>query len=437
MVAKPTFRDCDVLVVGGGVAGLAAAGRLSRAGRHVALLEARDRLGGRVDTRHEPDWPIPLERGAEFIHGRPPETWRLIDSAGLKVIEGSQLHWQQWAGGPIEKSDAWERIENVLGRMDRAGGQDSSFEEFLDSYARDLPEQDRALATMFVEGFNAADRRRVSTAWLRATDAAGEAIDIESTFRFAEGYDQLVDVLIDQVDWDRADLHVRTAVEQIRWRRGHVEARLKAADGARRLIRAPRALITLPLGVLKATAGEPGSVEFDPPLAAKQAALAGLEMGAVVKILIRFHEPFWDERWPELGFLHLPDEPIPTWWTQSPLRVPVLTGWVGGPAAVEMSRLGDEAIFGRALGVLQRSFQSSSVAAMVADWRVCNWQQDPLSRGAYSYVTAGHLRAPAELAAPLEETLFFAGEATHPDLSGTVSGAIATGYRAAAEIQSG
>jgi phytoene dehydrogenase-like protein len=99
--------DADVLVLGAGVAGLAAARVLVDAGRRVRVLEARDRIGGRVHTRHLPDTPFPIELGAEFIHGTPPELMALADAAGLAVVESTEEHVARDRDGRVRGRDAF------------------------------------------------------------------------------------------------------------------------------------------------------------------------------------------------------------------------------------------------------------------------------------------------------------------------------------------
>src|SRR5689334_18064689 len=98
----------DVLVLGAGVAGLAAAQELSQAGLRVIVIEARDRLGGRIFTRHVAGHPLPIELGAEFIHGRPPESFALVEQAGLLVYEISGERWLAQDGQLTSRDALWK-----------------------------------------------------------------------------------------------------------------------------------------------------------------------------------------------------------------------------------------------------------------------------------------------------------------------------------------
>src|SRR5215468_6604393 len=98
--------SADVIVIGAGVAGLSAARALSDGGLSVTILEARDRIGGRIFTRHIPSFPTPIELGAEFIHGQPCEIWDVVEAAGLTAVEVTDSHWQS-IGGALKESDFW------------------------------------------------------------------------------------------------------------------------------------------------------------------------------------------------------------------------------------------------------------------------------------------------------------------------------------------
>jgi monoamine oxidase len=170
----------------------------------------------------------------------------------------------------------------------------------------------------------------------------------------------------------------------------------------------------------------------------------------VTKIVLRFRERFWEQsvfpiqptgaRLPPPGFLHSRDEYFPTWWTSIPVRAPILTGWAGGPAAERLALRGEEFVVGRALDSLSRLFglKRERLVELLAAWHTRDWQVDPYARGAYSYIPVGGLDAPRLLAEPVEDTLFFAGEATDVGgQNGTVHGAMASGGRAAGEIIQG
>src|SRR5690349_11035510 len=115
----PRSDHADVLIIGAGVAGLAAARRLSAAGRSVILLEARDRIGGRIDTHRAAGWPIPIEMGAEFVHGRPPETWDILHAAGGVACDVPDTHWHFDRGKLRPLTDFWDRLDTVLHAIKR------------------------------------------------------------------------------------------------------------------------------------------------------------------------------------------------------------------------------------------------------------------------------------------------------------------------------
>jgi monoamine oxidase len=424
----------SVIVLGGGAAGLAAAGSLAAAGHAVTLIEARDRLGGRIDTRRPPGWPVAIERGAEFIHGRPPETWDLLREAGLAACDVTSEHWIFSAGHLRRRPEIWDEADELLSRLGQQPGPDQSFADFLTDALDDISPLGRRMATMYVEGFNAADAARISVESLVAEEAAGQAIEGDRLFRVVDGYGGIVAYLEQKLRSAGGTLHLGTVATEVSWRSGTVSVQTTNAAGLSRPFTADVALIALPLGVLQATGGA-GSVRFQPELTAKRTAYEKLVMGTVVKVVLRFREPFWQAADEDLGFFHDPAGWFPTWWTALPRRASMLTAWAGGPAAERLATSDQGQIVGRALEDLDRMFAGHRpVERLLEAAEVCDWQRDPFTRGAYSYIAAGGMDGPALLAAPLEDTLFFAGEATHPGMSGTVAGALASGLRAAREI---
>lgn len=414
----------DVAVIGAGAAGLAAARALSGAGRRICLIEARAHAGGRISTLHLPDLPAPIELGAEFLHGQSPASFAIVDAAALPVCELPDDHWWSRDGSFSEIRDFWGQIDRVRERIGGLGS-DVSFEEFV-RRQRSIPPRLRQLATMFVEGYHAAHADRISALALRKAD--GEQSE-NRQFRLAVGYDALIAWLRAGLDPERVAVRFGTVAKRVQWSRGSVTIECSAGT----TVKAARAVITIPVGVWKAPRDQEGALVFDPPLREKERALEKLEAGHVVKIAFRFRERFWEER--DVNFVHTPDRFMPTWWTTSPIRSPILTGWSGGHAADSL--LAERpAMIDRALDAMSRAF---GISRRTIDRLLCgtwthDWQADPYSRGAYSYAAVGGSGAHDALAKPLSGTLYFAGEATSSDETGTVAGAIASGQRAARQI---
>ena len=443
-------KRVDVLVLGAGAAGLAAARDLSHAGLRVTVIEARPRVGGRILTLHDPRSPVPLELGAEFIHGEAAETLPLARAAGLAVLELPGSHEFAAAGRFKPLGNFWELVDRMnhdLSRRLAGGRKDFPVSEYLDS-AR-VPAARRGLLRDFVQGFYAAYPERLSAKSLAVETVArgaDEQDEIEGKqFRIANGGDALMKWLRDGLDPDRAEVRLSSVAESVQWKRGAVSVACRSGDRAPLpTVSARAALITLPIAVLKA-----GTVRFDPALPAKQRALAGLETGQVFKIVLRFREAFWEraefmkERREHSGsngsglnIVHAHGAELPTWWTSLPVRSPVLVGYVGAGAAEQLlaedppSRLERSLVaLSEVLAVPRRELEEQLDASASHDWRA-----DPFARGAYSYIGVGGNGAPRALARPVEGTLFFAGEATNGAEIGTVAGALSSGRRAAREI---
>jgi monoamine oxidase len=419
-----------VIVIGAGAAGLAAALELSRAGRKVLVLEARSRSGGRVFTVHDPAWPTPVELGAEFLHGESRATRDVAGAAGLAVEALTDRHLAADRGRLVALDRFWERFSRVKGRIRRLRA-DVPFGSFL-AGQKGLSSPDRKMAADFVEGYFAARLDRIS-AFALASDESGED---PRQGRMRDGYDGVVRALLAGLDPDRAAVRLNTVVTDVEWRPGRVRVRCRSGLGpSLPAVEAGRLVVTLPLGVLKAPPGLEGAVRFQPGLPGKAAALRRLEMGSARKLVLRFRTDFWT-RAGLLSFVHANGEAFPTWWTQAPAAVPCLTAWAGGPSAEALAGADPAALAARALAVLGRILRLSAarIVPELEAWTSHDWDTDPFSRGAYAYVGVGGEHAPSLLARPVANTLFFAGEATDAGEMGTVSGAIASGRRAAGQV---
>lgn len=401
----------DAVIIGAGAAGLAAAQELIRAGAKVCCLEARDRIGGRILTVHG-EAPVPVELAAEFVHGRPPEIFELAERAGIGLYETAG----RMVGLGEEEADGG----SVMEELSRTATEehDETFQSFLDHTSFSPAEKEQAAA--FVEGFNAARREVIGVAGIALDQQASDRIDGESSFRVREGYDALIRALAGGVD-----VRLSCPVEAIEWKPGAVKVFMRVEP-----IEARRALVTVPLGVLQS-----GAIRWNPEPKDSLAAAHALRFGDAFRVTFLFDRTFWDER-PEtagFGFLFSEEPLFPVWWTGRPAEPRLITGWSAGPKADPLIGQPRDAIVAQALATLSRIMKTQPPNPRGVWFH--DWNADPFSRGAYSYVPAGALPARRKLAEPVADTLYVAGEAT--DLlgyTGAVHGAIASGRRAAAQI---
>jgi monoamine oxidase len=448
----------DTVILGAGMAGLAAGRILADSGTQVALFEARNRVGGRVFTEHLATGSvgevIAVELGAEFVHGLPRQTWTLLREASLETYElsGTRL---RFADGRLQTSERHgEGSTNVLERMtqwraSQPPDTDATFAEYLRQAT--VGPDDRQSAVQYVESFNAADSNLIGVAALAKQQRAEDQIESDRLFRVREGYDGVPKFLAAKIEQAGGAIHLHTTVQRIVWQRGAVELYGMNGSGGAFSVRARRAIITLPLGVLHA-----GTVEFAPAPGDMLAHARRLVMGAVVRVTLVFSTRFWRHlSWSkngielaadveQLSFLFTRDELPATWWTAMPDTAPTITGWIGGPKVAEIARKikargTPDALLTECLNTLARAFDLSSeeLQRLLVSWHTHDWQSDQCARGAYSYAPAGALDASEKMTRVIEDTLYFAGE--HTDTSGhwgTVHGALASGMRAAAQLMS-
>ena len=430
----------DVIIIGAGAAGLAAARELARTRLSVLVLEARDRIGGRCWSRQEPELGVPIEYGAEFIHGRPAATFALLESFGIDALERTGTRWFVKLGQirPRNRSAMFGRI---CAAMEEAGvpRKDLSFADYLDSHLRErLSSEAIVFAQRMAEGYDVADLDRVSAQSIIA-EWTRESAGSDATFRPRGGYGAVLGSLAKALEPTGARLQLQSIVHEVKWRRGRVEV-AGTFLGRPFRERAERAIVTLPIGVLQLPRKSPDAVRFAPALTAKRAALAALVSGPALKVILRFRRAFWQRldraRYRNAGFFQAPDAAFPTFWTTFPAQASVLVAWAGGPRARRLSGAGSATIVRHALDSLRNMFGDAvDIGAELGGAYVHDWQTDPYARGAYSYVTVGGMGARKALAASLLDTLYFAGEAAdYEGETGTVAGALQSGRRAAREI---
>ncbi len=409
--------SAEVIIVGAGVAGLAAASELVKRGLDVVVLEARDRIGGRVCTRHDPAWGTPLELGPEFVHGLDPALWQLLRERGIRTIAMNRPRITVRGGKLVEADASWESATDILASP-------PAHDTSVTAHTETLAEESRRVALGYVEGFYAARADDVSAQWIAAQEEAGELIQQDHVEHVVNGYDTVVDVLAQPLP--EGSIKLGHAVSAVEWARD--EVRVTAAG---RVFEGRRVILTLPPPLI-------AKLPFTPALPVPiNEALGAVVMGPVLKIVMRFSEPVW-ESFPfadaakPFGIMFAPDERWPTFWTDpaDPLR---LTAWAAGSRVDgfdSRNALRDALTSLAALGGYARDDLERHLTASACH----DWQADPFAGGAYAYVKVGHAGAPTLLAQDIQKTIFFAGEATHPEHSGTVHGALESGQRAALAV---
>ncbi|HEY2001751.1 MAG TPA: NAD(P)/FAD-dependent oxidoreductase [Acidobacteriaceae bacterium] len=433
-------RKTDVLIVGAGIAGLAAAAELAESGRRVIVLEARDRIGGRILTLHPDEGRPPIELGAEFVHGHPPELLRLLQDADapLQNIDGTDACFRDGTLSACPENKAFELLDELAEFAHLQG--DMPFDDFLAERRPDAETAEQARS--FVEGFNAADARNIGIIALARQQQAEEEIDGDQSARSIRGYDLLPQHLARRVEQAGGSILLRSPVVSLDWRLGSVTVQTASTDpasGPPASFSASKVILTLPLGVLKAR-----SVVFRPEPSRILWAADRMEPGSARRLVLLFRTSFWktntppnmqEMRFPDMRFLFAPAMTPPTYWTQHPSDTPMLVAWVGGPKA-DAEGTPDQFV-ALALRGLERIFSLAphSLDAELRNWYMHDWQSDPYTLGTYSYVPIGAFDCSEKMTLPLNKTLFFAGE--HTDITGhwgTVHGALRSGLRAARQV---
>jgi monoamine oxidase len=411
----------DAIIVGAGAAGLMAARELRQAGKDILVLESSPRAGGRVMTLYDTNAGIPVELGAEFIHGEAPETRKLLDEARLSTVPVFGDHYRSDKGELSDQGRVWKRMKKVFRLMNPDRRTDRSFQDFLDDKpgGRSLADE-RELARGFVQGFNGADPSLISEKSLAdqgdPTEGAAEA------GRIVNGYGALIEYLMrDLSQIIRSSVAVR--------RIARTESGVTATDEHGKEHTARAAIITVPLPVI-----QDESIIIEPALPALRNAARHLVMGHVARVCVVVKERFWEKKVDDLSFVHCPERPFNVWWTQNPIRAPLLVGWSGGPPALDLTTSGR--VEDVALLELARAFgmKRSRLDRIVESIHTYQWSEDPNFRGAYSYSGVGGARAASKLARTVDDRIHLAGEATDSATSGTVEGALASGKRAAQKV---
>ena len=431
-------RAQRVLVIGAGVAGLAAARTLSERGINVTVLEGRDRVGGRCLTRDG------LDFGAHWIHGTEgnplTNTARKL-SLPIMFVGGDSSYSGGWEHlvlvgedgrhlSPDEKLQTILLADSVRDKLDSLRRQrlatnagDISLREALDDVLADedmTAEERRAvewhIALMARDDCGADDPSLSLLWWDEGYEVYGYGDSV-----FAQGFGSLTKALASGLDIRLG--HVVTRIE-------HGPPGVTVTTGAG-TFEADAAIVTLPLGVLKA-----GAVEFAPSLpAAKQSAIARLGMGHLAKVVLRYDKPFWHRDQYVYGYLCRPVRDWPTMVISLTKThdVPALVLQAGGGLARRIEAMSTADCESWAREVVRDVFGDAAPAPRSVERT--QWSRESFSLGSYSYVAVGSTPNDiAALAEPIDDKVYFAGEATYRYHWAGAHGAFASGIREAARI---
>ncbi len=418
----------EVVVIGAGLAGLAAAQSLSQQGIPVRVLEARDRPGGRVQTSRL--WPdLPVDLGATWIHGTDKNPLTTIaDAAGTRrvVTSYASSRWIDADGSVLQYGGALKPAKRLLKRI-RTEIEDAEADMSLADAVRqsrhwqDASAEDRALLRKWIntsiEHEYAADWEELS-AWYYDDDKDVAGADV----LFPEGFDQLLPVLMQGLT-----INYGTEVRALAPRGAGGDIHL--ADGSH--ILASHVIVTVPLGVLQA-----GAITFAEPLDRRRdRAIAGLRMGVLNKCYLRFDRVAWPSDCDWLQW----SGPVAGEWAEwidmaHVAGVPVLLGFNAGVQARGIEGLSDAETLAAAQEALRAMFGSDFPAPIAA--QITRWAQDPFALGSYSFNGVGTRRRTRKALAgkDWDGALVFAGEAASPRYCGTAHGAVASGRKAARQV---
>ena len=427
IVNSPEKKE-KIIVVGAGMAGLSAARILQDKGYEVMLLEARERIGGRVHTSHE--WPdTPLDMGASWIHGvegnpitalaEAVDAERIVTDYDNGILYDNE--------GRLLGDRGWEEVEEYEAIIEEAIAKASQSDE-------DQSLMDAVRDLIDIESLSAKEQRQLNLVlnykmeqeWAADVEvlSASYADDDEAfggdDVVFPNGYHEIIEHVAGGLD-----IRLGHVVQKITYNEEGVVITTNKGT-----FTGDRAVITLPLGVLQRR-----SVQFDPPLPrAKEKAIDTLGFGVLNKLYLRFPHAFWQKEPEWIFYLSAKRGEWSEWFNLYPyIEEPILLAFHAGRFGRAVEALSDNEMVADAMMVL-RNLYGDDIPNPNA-WQITRWARDPFALGSYSFPAVGsNYQMREELAKPVANRLFFAGEATEPDYPSTVHGAFLSGKREAERI---
>ena len=426
--ADASLREAEVLILGAGIAGLAAARTLVDDGWKVIVLEARNRIGGRVWTDNS--LGLPLDLGASWIHGvKGNPITKLAKQFGLQTVSTDYDNSVMYDFDGRKMSDAeYKEIEDLYDSiyaevevMQEDTDDDMSLQQAFDEVIsqRDLSAEELRRLNFYIQQETSleygADPDALSL-WEWDQDEVFNGNDVV----FPNGYSQIADGLAKGLD-----IRFNVKVTGIFYGANGVD--VETSSG---VFVADKAIVTFPLGVLKQAA-----VKFDPPLPEwKQTAIDRLDMGVLNKVYLKFPKVFWDESVETISYLGEKAGEWCDWLNFVPyVDEPVLMAFHGGAKGYALEELSDAEIIAGAMKTLRMMYGDGIPEP--EGFLITRWGKDPFAFGGYSHIPPFASGDDYDaLFEPVDDVLYFAGEATSREYPATVHGAYLSGVSAAAEI---
>jgi monoamine oxidase len=415
-----------IAIAGAGIAGLAAGILLQKAGYAVQILESGAVSGGRIQSQTMNGYLI--EAGPEFIHGNARETIRLLKKYHIPFVRSDGKMYSVRDGQLLETGYMNGEWDKLLIQMKKLKN-DLPFGEFLLKY---FPGKDhhevRESAIRFAEGFDLADIKTASTQALAEEWLSGESMQ----YRIPGGYYTLVQSMENEFISAGGKILFQHVVDSVDWTANEI----RVGVNGHQLFMMDKLIISLPVSMLNPVTTDIQRLSFNPSPEKELKTFAQIGYGTVVKLAMIWQSAFWKTRIPDAQFI-FSDCFIPAWWTQYPHSRPLLTGWLGGPAAAVVSQQADSYFLEKGLESLSTIFSVSvsELKSELVDFRVFNWAKEPWSRGAYSYATVESKRAKILSRKSWDRRIYFAGEAfyegPHP---GTVEAALVSSLDTARQL---